>query len=61
MGDTSPNVQIRTQEPFSDIEIKVIKQGCLFFLTLMAAYKFGISQKGHARMEVTKGRLDELA
>ena len=56
-----PNVQVRTQEPFSDTEIKVIKHGCLFFLTLMAMYKFRISQKGHAQMEVAKGRLDELA
>lgn len=60
-GGTSPNVQIKTQEPFSDTEIKVIQQGCLFFLTPMAAYKFGISQKGRTRMEVTKGTLDELA
>lgn len=60
-GDTLPNVQIRTQEPFSHTEIEVTKRGCWFFLTLVDAYEFGVPQKGHLRMEVAKGKRDELA
>lgn len=59
-GGTSPNVQIRTQEPFSDTKIKVIK-AVGFFPTLVAAYECGMSQNGCVWTEVSKGRLDELA
>lgn len=35
LRDTTPNVQIRTQEHFSNTEVKVVKlkQGCIFFIS----------------------------